>query len=271
MLILAPRARAGSARPAPGPPCHLRTFGGFCLLRAGRPSPAALWRRQSAKLIVVCLLLAEGRAVPKSELCGVLWPDAGQAQAANRLRVALCALRQALEPERPAHRPSAFLAADRQTCALLPDAPLTWDVGLLRAALALAAAQPGCAHAALAPQVEALQGPWLPDLDAAGDFSAARWHLNSLAAGAAVQLGEAALAGGEVRLARTAAERAAAVDPGSEEAYGLLLRVCAAAGPPRLVQRTYDFVCAQLLHHADAAPGPWLRSVAAEALARAGG
>jgi DNA-binding SARP family transcriptional activator len=268
-------AVAASAPAVDGPArggLYLRTFGGCCLYRDGVPVPPGAWRRQAAKQVLVRLLLAEGRPVAKQELYGTLWPDASEPAAANRLRVLLHGLRRTLEPGLPPRLPSAFVTVGRYECALPPHPQLQWDVQVLTRGLAAAActrtaeAEIGALRLALA----GIAGPWLPDVDAACDFGATRWHLNEAAVAAALRLAGLALEAGDPHLARAAAERAIAIDPGSEQAYALLLRAVGTQGMPNQVRHTYAFACTQLRRHLDADPGPGLRRAASEALAVAG-
>jgi len=265
--------RAGASLTAagghlPGAALHVQTFGGFCLYRDGRPEPAASWRRQAAKPLLVRLLLAEGRPVPKSDLYGVLWPEVPEAAAANRLRVTLHALRRVLEPGLPPRLPSAYLIVNRYECALPAHPNLRWDGGVLAEGVAKAAsaAQVPAEVAALLRGLAGVAGPWLPEMDNLGTFAAARWRLQELALTAALRLAELALDRGVVAAAETAIERALAIDPGSEQAYALLLRAAGASGRSGRVRRAYAYTCAQLREHVDVEPGPGLRRIAAEAL-----
>jgi len=251
---------------------YVQTFGGFRLYRAGCPVPAAGWRRQSAKYLLVRLLLADGRPVPKPDLLGTFWPEIPEAAAANRLRVTLHALRRVLQPGLPAHRPSAYLVVNRHECSLPAHPDLRWDGGDLDRGVVRAAAapEPRAEATALHHALAGVAGPWLPEVDAFGVFVSARFRLHQQATEAALRLAELSLDHGAPADAEAAAARAIAVDPGIEQAYALLLRAAGATGRPGRVRRAYDYSCTQLREHADVEPGPALRRAAEEALTAAG-
>jgi DNA-binding SARP family transcriptional activator len=271
------RAAAGGpvppgARDAPRG-LFLHTYGGFCLCRAGRPVPVSAWRRRAGRELLVRLLLAKRRPVGKAELRAALWPEAGEAEAANRLRVTLHALRRVLEPGLPAGRPSAFLTVGRSDCALSAGPELLgWDVERVAAALAAAAAAPdgAGARAPLASALPLLRGAWLPDLDGGPDLAAARWHCQRLGLDLALRLGELALQQGDQGQAVAAAAAALGLEPSSEAGFAILLRAAERQGTSALVRRAYDLCRAELARHCDADPSPWLRGLCRAALSGAG-
>lgn len=264
-------ARGGCARLVPYAGTYVRTFGGFALCRERRVVPAAAWRRQAAKYLLVRLLLAGAGGVSRQVLCGELWPEVPEAAAANCLRVTLHALRRTLEPGLAPRRPSRFLLVDRYGCALAAQPVLRWDGGELEQGLRLAAAatDPRAEEAALRRALHGVSGPWLPEMDACGALAGARWRLHELAGGAAVRLAELALQRRAPATALAALTRALAIDPGTEEAYALLLRAAAQTGRPGQVRRAFAFAADQLREHAGLSPGEGLRRLAAEALAEA--
>lgn len=235
--------------------------------------PAGAWRRHIAKIVLVRLLLAGGRPLPKAQLLGQLWPDAAEDAAANRLRVVLHSLRRILEPDLPAHCPSRFLHTTRYECCLADHPDLRWDGGTLLAALTAAgtASGPEDELAALESGLAAVRGEWLPELDGSGEFAVMRWQWNAMALGAAMRLAELALDLGRAPMARWAAECATAIDPGAERAYAVMLAALGSTGVPGQVRRAYEYACARLREYSDAEPGPALRRAAADALAVASG
>ncbi len=75
----------------------MRLFGPFTVLRDGQPLPAL--RTRKGQSLLALLVLRAGRAVERSWLAGVLWPDSPEAQARYNLRRSLSDLRQALGSE----------------------------------------------------------------------------------------------------------------------------------------------------------------------------
>lgn len=263
---------AGGGGPQePGPTCglYIQTFGGFRLYRDGQPVPSAAWRRHVAKTVLLRLLLGGGRPLPKSKLMGLLWPDAAENVAANRLRVALHALRRILEPDLPARCPSRYLLTTRYECCLADQPDLHWDGEVLLRALGAADAASGPEEeiAALEAGLSVVHGEWLPEVDGSGEFELMRWQWDGLALGAAIRLAELALDRGRASVACWAAECAASIDPGAERAYAVLLAALGAVGVPSQVRRAYDYACTRLKECLDAEPGPALRRAAADALA----
>jgi len=70
-------------------------LGGFAarVAPSGRPLSLSL---KKARAILACLALAPGGTRPRQTLTGLLWPEAGEAEARNNFRVTLSSLRTAL-------------------------------------------------------------------------------------------------------------------------------------------------------------------------------
>jgi len=101
-----------------GPPsgrATVRTLGRFEVIGAGTSEPAR-WSSRKARDALKILICRRGRAMPREELIGVLWPDADLASGRSRLSVVLSMLRNALDPERQLAADP--LGADRQAVAL---------------------------------------------------------------------------------------------------------------------------------------------------------
>ena len=256
---------------ADGMPRHgvyVQTFGGFCLYRDGVPVPAQAWRRGAARRLLVCLLLADGHFVCRSQLAAALWPELGSGSAAASLRVTLHALRRVLQPGLPPRAPSAYLEVGPSGCRLLQRADVRWDVGDLRRALrqAEAAGDEADATEALVRGLAGVRGPWMPEEEAGGvAFAGWQWRLTAEAVGAATRLAEMALRAGRPDAAIHWAGRALELDPAAEPAQALVVRALAARGLTAQARAAYVAGCRHLREQLDQDPGSELRRAAVEA------
>lgn len=145
---------------------RIRSLGGLEVRRGAEPIRAEAWKGQTARRLLVRLLVAEGRPVPREQIREDLWPDAEPDAGRNNLRVAVTRLNDALDPERPQGAPPHFVVAEGETLALRSDAIESWDVAAFRAALAAsdderqAAGSIAATRAALA----LYEGPFAPEL-----------------------------------------------------------------------------------------------------------
>ena len=83
---------------------RLQCLGSFRVFHDGTaPLGPGAWKREKARELFLVLMTRRNRLVQKEELMDILWPEASP-QAANRdFRVALHALSDALDPDRPKH------------------------------------------------------------------------------------------------------------------------------------------------------------------------
>jgi ATP/maltotriose-dependent transcriptional regulator MalT/DNA-binding SARP family transcriptional activator len=98
-------------------PLALETLGGFRVVREGLPVPAAEWRSQKARALLKILVARRGVPVPREMLMEALWPGVDVAKSANRLSVALSAVRSVLAGKR--HDPARYVRADGDAVALI--------------------------------------------------------------------------------------------------------------------------------------------------------
>ena len=99
------------------PPVHIRTLGGFSVLRYGVEVPVSDWQSRKARDLVKRLVVRRGSAVTRDALVDALWPDDDPSKTANRLSVALSTVRGVMDPEKqfPADH---FMRADQSSVAL---------------------------------------------------------------------------------------------------------------------------------------------------------
>lgn len=100
----------------------LRLFGGFALLRDGRPCEPAY---EKGRMLLAYLAAEPGRRHPRKSLAALFWPDLPDEAALANLRQVLHDLRHALKADGAA---PPFLHADRDIVRLDPGAGLEIDV-----------------------------------------------------------------------------------------------------------------------------------------------
>ncbi|MFE6036600.1 AAA family ATPase [Streptomyces sp. NPDC056452] len=89
----------------------IRVLGGFRVECGGETVPAGRWSRPGARRLLKALALADGGRMHRSRLAALLWPRADRVSAARSLRVALHAVRRALEPDLPSRAPSSYVVS----------------------------------------------------------------------------------------------------------------------------------------------------------------
>ena len=146
------------------PAVHLRTLGGFVLLRDSVPVTAEQWRSRKARDLLKLLVARPGRMMSREAAAETLWPGEAPERLPNRLSVALSTLRTVLDPARRFDADH-FVRADRTSLGL---GALDVDVlSFLRTAEEgmrhLAAGRPDRARAALAAAEAAYTGDFLPE------------------------------------------------------------------------------------------------------------
>lgn len=77
-------------------PVRIVTFGRFEVLVDGVAVPAELWQSRRARELLRLLVCRRGRAVPRLEICELLWPDDDPDRTAHRLSVLLSIVRGVL-------------------------------------------------------------------------------------------------------------------------------------------------------------------------------
>lgn len=83
-------------RAAPEENIRVHTFGRFSLVVGGRAVPIHRWKRKQALILFQYLVASRNHAVHKEQLIDLLWPEVGDKQGRERLKVIVYALRQGL-------------------------------------------------------------------------------------------------------------------------------------------------------------------------------
>ncbi|MGH2561620.1 MAG: hypothetical protein ACRDJH_21340 [Thermomicrobiales bacterium] len=94
------------------------------------------WPGRASRSLLLLLLAARGRRLPRDQVLDALWPESEPGAALNALYKALHGLRRTLEPELKSGRDSAFVEAGGDAIGLRPTVDLWVDVDLFEAALA---------------------------------------------------------------------------------------------------------------------------------------
>ena len=111
----------------PGYTLSVQTLGPFVVWRGTGPVAAAEWKRDKARQIFQLLLTHRGQWFYREQIVEHLWPHLPTEAAERDFKVALNALNRALEPGRPAHAPSFFVARRSNLYGLNPAAKIVVD------------------------------------------------------------------------------------------------------------------------------------------------
>jgi DNA-binding SARP family transcriptional activator len=236
---------------APAAGLQVQLMGGFAVQVNGRAISPEAWGSRKARNLFKYLLLRRGRPVLAGDLLEEFWPDLEDDGARHALRSTLHRMRRALEPERPARAPSAFLQVADDTVCLLVGTETEVDLFAFEDRLSQArryeAQEDGDTANRLREAAIALYtGDLLPqDLNevwALGTREGLReQYLSTLA-----RLAEAALGRGEPAAALPFAERMLEADPTHEPGIRVLVRALANLGRAAEAVRRFDLFAQQL-------------------------
>jgi DNA-binding SARP family transcriptional activator len=111
-----------------GAPLYLQTLGPFRAWRRGQEIERAAWPREKALHLFQFLVCNRGHTVHRDRILETLWPGSSPSTAATGLRVALSALRNALEPGRQPGSDGQFVRRDGEMIRLATEAGVRVDV-----------------------------------------------------------------------------------------------------------------------------------------------
>jgi LuxR family maltose regulon positive regulatory protein len=97
---------------------YVQTLGPFRVWRKGQEIERSAWGREKAVHLLQLLVSRRKQPLHREEVLELLWKDSPTATSTTGLRVALSALRNALEPEREAGGDSSFVKRDGDTIRL---------------------------------------------------------------------------------------------------------------------------------------------------------
>ncbi|XVQ14516.1 BTAD domain-containing putative transcriptional regulator [Spirillospora sp. CA-255316] len=239
-------APAAPAPAAPAPELRLLTLGRFCALRDGEPIPPTRWERRKARELLWLLSSREQRSVLRDEALELLWPDTDPEVTAPRFRVALHALRGAVEPDRKSRGQARFVHTDGDRITLDPCVQIDWTEFRRLARRALDADSEQDAIALGRQAITLYQGAYLEDAVDLPWAEGLRESLRVTFIQLALRTAEAEFAEGALSAAAELAHRVLDVDRYLEGAYRLLAQVHLSSGDSAAAQRTFRTCAARL-------------------------
>lgn len=247
--------RTFEARPAPEPEdeesaeplLRVQLLGGFRLWRRGVEVEPRAWKRLKARELFLILLTRRGVLQQKEHLMELLWPDASL-QAANRdFRVALHALSEVLDPDRPRNEPARWLERRDAAYCFRPSAEVSLDVDdFERLARRAREVSPEESDVLLRRALALYRGDFLEDHPYADWAAPERERLRGLYLEMAETVARRALERGDEETASETAHAMLARDRCWEEAWRILMRLHLRQGRAFMAIRAYE-QCAQAL------------------------
>lgn len=227
-----------AAAPLPGR-VRVQCLGAFRVFRDGQPIGPRAWKREKARELFLILVTRRNRLVQKEELMDLLWPDA-TAQAANRdFRVALHALSDAVDPERPRHALAGCIERQGTAYGFRISDTTSLDVEDFERLLERAAA----GEDALKWRQKALdlyQGDFLEEYPYSEWAEGERERLRSRFLEAGERLAREALAQGDDETALQAAHALLAREKAWESAWQIIIQAHRHKGRDFMAQRAYE-------------------------------
>ncbi len=245
----------------PGYQLRVHTLGAFRVQRGQAEVEARDWQRATARQLFQLLLAQHGRWLQREEIMESLWPTLGADAAGRDFKVALNALNKALEPDRAADAPFAFIVREGTAYRLRPEADLWLDAATFEAegTAGLRALEGGQADLAITHFQAALQlyaGPFLPDALYEDWASAERERLLALYLRVADKLAGALVERGCYDKALDVCGRILDHDPCWERAYRLMMVAYTRQNNRSLALRTYQRCLLAMREELDMDPSP---------------
>lgn len=223
--------------PQPATLLRIQCLGSFRAWRAGGEIGPRAWKREKARELFLILLTRRGSLQQKETLMELLWPDATE-QAANRdFRVALHALSDATDPQRPKNALSRAVERRSAGYELLRDG-VEVDADEFERLIGLGnrAEDPALWQRAL----DLYRGDYLEDHPYADWAVAERERLRRLYVETAERLARAAFERGDEETALAVAHGILQRDRCWEEAWRILMRIHARQQRPFMAARAYE-------------------------------
>jgi DNA-binding SARP family transcriptional activator len=245
----------------PGYQLRVQTLGAFRVWRGSTEVESRAWQRATARQLFQLLLAQHGRWLQREEITERLWPALGAEAAGRDFKVALNALNKALEPDRAAEAPFAFIVRDGTAYRIRPEADLWLDTATFEAegTAGLRALEQGAPDAAIAHFQAALRlygGPFLPDALYEDWASAERERLLALYLRVADKLAGALVERGCYDEALDVCGGILDHDACWERAYRLMMVAYARQNNRALALRTYQRCVLAMREELDMAPSP---------------
>ena len=249
---LAPYARYlcdGNAKARPGGPqqpatwgLQVRLMGDFTVTVDGVAIAPTAWRRRKGRELFWLLCVHPRHSLTRDQAADALWPEGNVDATSVRFRVALHALREAVEPDRTAAG-TRFIHSNDERIWL--DPLVRVDLDALRGA-ASAAAAPGASDEALRIAVELYAGGLLPSAVATPWLEPWRSELSQSWTGLALRSAERALDQRQPTYAIPVLRAVLREQPFEENAYRLLAAALASTGQPGASRAIHNDCARQL-------------------------
>jgi len=256
-----------------GAPLYLQTLGPFRAWHRGQEIERAAWPREKALHLFQFLVCHRGHAVHRDRILETLWPDSSPSTAATGLRVALSALRNALEPDRQPGSDGQFVRRDGETIRLAIEGGVRVDAEdfsrMLKAARASESAGREQMIAAYESALGLYRGDFLEENPYAAWTEEERGSRRGEFLAAAERFATLLLKLDDAERAARWAETMLAHDPLWEPAYALLMEAHARQGNRALAVRAFNRCKKRLRDALGVAPSARVTSLL-ERIARSG-
>ena len=225
-------------------PLFIQALGSFRAWRAGQEIERAAWPREKALHLFQLLVAQRGHSLHRDKIIETLWPGGSPSTAATGLRVALSALRNALEPDRQSGTDGQFVRRDGDAIRLAMDAGIRVDVDEFSRMLKAARSAEGGDREQLIAAYEAALGLYRGDFLEENPYAAwaeeERQRRRSEFLNGAERFAALLLKLGDPERATRWAETMLEQDPLWEAAYGILMEAHWVQGNRALAVRAYN-------------------------------
>lgn len=215
-------------------------LGNLSILSDGEAVPAKAFKRKKARELFALLVAAPDSFFHREDLAAKLWPQAEQKASLRDFRVALHALSDALQPERPKNSLAFCIDRQEERYRLLSD-QVELDTQRFEDLVARADDVTGWERA-----LKLYRGPFCEDYPYLDSLGPVREKFDRLYLDLAEKLAEAYLASDQEGKAVELAQRMLSRDATWEPAYRLLMRGQSALGHDHLLPRTFT-LCLETL------------------------
>lgn len=250
---------AEAAEDGSGQSLQVFCLGTLSLLKDGEPIAAKAFKRKKARELLALLLSAPDTYFHREDLAARLWPQADQKASLRDFRVALHALSDTLEPERPKNTTAFCIDRQEERYRLLSQ----------RVELDTRRFEELAARDEVESWERALKlyrGPFCEDYPYLDSLGPVREKYDRIYLGLAERLAEAYLGSGQEGKAVELAQRMLQRDATWEPAYRLLMRGQAALGHEHLLPRTFTLCLETLEEELGVEPGEETFALARELL-----
>lgn len=200
---------------------RLQVLGGFAVRIGQREIDDSDWYLREAENIIKCLAVVPGHRIQRAHLLDALWP--GCRDALSNFNKALYIAACVLEPDLPAAGSSSYLRTRGDMVLLSEEMPVWIDADAFERAVHTAKRARESRFYEYALQL--YTGDLLPDDQCEAWSLTPRKHLKDMYLDLLLDVATIQVRQGEVDAAITALQRLVVMDPGREEARGLLIRL----------------------------------------------